>query len=178
MTDTVVSGNRELEAAYTDSRDRLVQYLTRQLKCRHTAEDLVQDIFLAIPKTASIRPIQNPRAFLFRIANNLVSNRVRQDARRRELREMNADILWTAVDEVTPERQLLGAEALAQLSAAVDCLPERTQQILAWRRIDGLTNREIAARLGISDTAVEKHIRKAMAFLAAALNADDAPSAS
>lgn len=172
MTGVVADSACELEAAYADSRARLVRYLTRQLKCRQTAEDLVQEVYLAIPKARPILPVRDPRAFLFRIASNLAINRAKQEQRRRALREANASILWTAVDEVTPERQLLGEQALARVSAAIDLLPERTRQILAWRRIDGLTNREIAARLSISDTAVEKHMRNAMAVLMRAHDAD------
>ncbi len=171
LTGAVLDGTSELEAVYADSRARLVRYLTRQTRCSQTAEDLAQDVFLAIPKARPIEPLHNPRAFLFRIASNLVLNRAKQETRRRELRDANVAVLWTAVDEVTPERQLLGEEALAQVGAAIERLPDRTRQILAWRRIDGLTNREIAVRLGISDTAVEKHMRSAMAALIRALDA-------
>lgn len=173
MSGAMFDAAGELEAAYADNRERLLLYLTRQLRCRQTAEDLVQDVFLAIPKATPIRPVANPRAFLFRVASNLAVNRSKQEARRRALREANAAILWTAVDEVTPERQLLGSEALARVDAAIARLPERTRQILAWRRLDGLTNRAIAARLAISDTAVEKHMRGAMAALALALGDDE-----
>ena len=172
MTGAVFDSSRELETAYADNRDRLLHYLTRQLKCRQTAEDILQDVFLAIPKVRSIRPLVNPRAFLFRIAGNLAINRSKQEFRRRALREANAAILWTAVDEVTPERQLLGAETLAQIEAVIASLPIRTRQVLSWRRMDGLTNREIATRLGISQTAVERHMRNAMTALIGALAND------
>jgi RNA polymerase sigma factor (sigma-70 family) len=174
VSGAAIESGRELEAAYADNRDRLLHYLIRQLKCRQTAEDILQDVFLAIPKVRSIRPLANPRAFLFRIAGNLAINRSKQESRRRELRDANAAILWTAVDEVTPERHLLGAEALAQIEAVIARMPIRTRQILSWRRIDGLTNREIAVRLKISQTAVEKHMRNAMAALVGAL-ANDFP---
>lgn len=177
MSGVAFDGSAELEAAYADSRAWLVQYLARQLNCRQAAEDLAQDVFLAIPKAQPIQPIRNPRAFLFRIAANLAVNRSKQERRRRELREANASILWTAVDEVTPERQLLGVEALARIGAAIDRMPDRTRQILAWRRIDGLSNREIATRLGISDTAVEKHMRGAMATLIRVMEDEPGPLA-
>ncbi|MEP9404079.1 RNA polymerase sigma factor [Sphingomonas sp. VNH70] len=147
-----------------------MRYLTRRLSCRHTAEDVAQDVFLAIPRIRPLRPIVNPRGLLFRIASNMAINLRNQDGRRRELRERHAAILWAAVDEVTPERQLLGGEALACVAQAIGGLPERTRQILHWRRIDGLTNREIAGRLGISTTAVEKHMRTAMATLIRAVD--------
>ncbi len=160
----------ELQAAYAESRPSLVRFLTRRLKNREAAEDLTQDVFVAISRVSPITGVRNPRSFLFRIAGNLALNSVQQETRRRQLRDGNADILWTAVDELTPERELLGREALAQIDQAVQELPERTRQILAWRRVDGLTNREIASRLAISETAVEKHMRSAMASLVRALD--------
>lgn len=173
----IIDGMPALERAYLDSHQRLIEHLARQLRCRHTAEDLAQDVFVAAREARPGQPIHNPQAFIFRIAHNLLINRVRQDARRAALRASQIDVLWTALDEVTPERQLLGEEALAQINVAVESLPGRTRQILAWRRIDGLTNREIACRLGISTTAVEKHMRTAMAALVRAISSDDAPSA-
>src|SRR3546814_14564515 len=87
---------------------------------------------------------------------------------RRPPRSTRTDTLfpYTTLFRSTPERELLGREALGTVDTAIDALPERTRQILAWRRIDHLTNRAIAQRLGISETAVEKHMRKAMFALA------------
>jgi RNA polymerase sigma-70 factor (ECF subfamily) len=170
-------GTTELERAYLDSHAALIRLLARQLRSRDAAEDMAQDLFVAISEAQPSAAVRNPRAFVFRIANHLASNRLKQDSRRASLRAANADILWTAVDELTPERQLLDSEALATIGAAIERLPARTRQILAWRRIDGLTNREIASRLGISDTAVEKHMRNAMAALVRALEQDNLPYA-
>lgn len=163
-----------LERAYGDNRALLVRYVAGKLDNRHSAEDLVQDIFLALPHVRRDPPIRNPKGFLFRMASNLAINLNIQEARRAALRAEQADILWSAVEEITPERKLLGEEALAALNYAISDLPERTREILAWRRLDGATNVEIARRLGISTTAVEKHLRKAMAHLALAVGAGTA----
>jgi RNA polymerase sigma factor (sigma-70 family) len=171
VTDAVLPGQSELEIAYGSNRALLVRYLAGKLDDRHKAEDIAQDIFLALPDRSRNEPIRNPRSFLFRMASNLAINLNLKDARRDALSAQHADILWSAVDEITPERALLGNEALAAIEAAIDALPERTRQILVWRRIDGLTNVTIASRLGISTTAVEKHLRKAMAQLGQTLRA-------
>lgn len=158
-----------LEAAYNDNRPQLIRYLAGKLNNRHSAEDLVQEIFIALRHVRQDAPIRNPRGFLFRMANNLAINLNTQESRRAELRAEQVGILWTAIDEITPERTLLGDEALSALNAAIAELPDRTRQILAWRRLEGIPNRKIAEHLGISTTAVEKHLRKAMAHLAKAI---------
>ncbi|WP_296615446.1 sigma-70 family RNA polymerase sigma factor [Sphingomonas sp.] len=163
--------SRELEAAYTESHAGLVRFLATRLDSRHHAEDLAQDLFLALPRLSCAEPVRSPKSLLFRIARNLAINFNGQETRRAEIRAANADVLWTAVDEVTPERHLLGQEALDAINAAIEALPERTRQILAWRRLEGCRNVDIAARLGISTTAVEKHLRHAMTELVAAIDA-------
>jgi RNA polymerase sigma-70 factor (ECF subfamily) len=160
-----------LEQAYGDNRSLLVRYLAGKLDNHHSAEDLVQEIFLALPHVRRDPPIRNPRGFLFRMATNLAINLNLQEARRAALRTEHADILWTAIEEITPERHLLGDEALNAINGAIAELPDRTREILSWRRLDNVPNVEIARRLGISTTAVEKHLRKAMAHLARAIGA-------
>lgn len=165
-----LSLSRELESAYAESRAGLVRFLSARLDNRHHAEDLAQDLYLALAGVPETEPVRSSKNFLFRVARNLAVNFNGQESRRAAIRNANADILWTAVDEVTPERQLLGEEALAVINATIATLPERTRQILAWRRLDGCRNVEIAERLGISTTAVEKHLRQAMAQLLAAVD--------
>lgn len=164
-----------LEQAYGDNRTLLVRYLASKLDNHHSAEDLVQEIFLALPHVRRDPPIRNPKSFLFRMANNLAINFNVQEARRAALRAEHADILWSAVEEITPERHLLGDQALFAINRAIADLPARTREILAWRRLDGVPNVEIARRLGISTTAVEKHLRKAMAHLARAIGTGSHP---
>jgi RNA polymerase sigma-70 factor (ECF subfamily) len=166
------SGGR-LTSAYITHRGQLVRFLTRRLHSSATAEDVAQDLYLRLSAIAA--SVRDPKAFLFRAAANLASNHARDEARRAALRvEAMADGL-APIESLDPERRALGAERLRRVAAAVGALPDRTRAIFIMNRYDGLTQREIAQRLGVSQTAVENHMSKAIAVLTAALAENEAP---
>lgn len=159
--------------AWTGLRPDLVRFLARRLGDFALAEDLVQDLWLKLAQ----RPVQaseprSLRAFAFHAAAGLSSNHLQKQAARSRIRSETLEVLWQVTDEETPEDHLLGNEALARMDVALAALPERTRQVLHWRRQDGLTQREIAERLGVSQTAVEKHMRKGVAVLAQAASGE------
>lgn len=157
----------DLFGAFREHESVLTRFLARRLRCRVTAQDLTQEIFLRI-HPIRWRAIYNPRAFLFRIAANLASTYSAQARRRSEIIDELSELLSSEADEVTPERHLLAADELARVAAILQNLPERTRQILVWHRYDGIQQNEIARHLGISTTAVEKHLRKAVVLMAEA----------
>jgi RNA polymerase sigma-70 factor (ECF subfamily) len=106
------------------------------------------------------------------------------DRRRSSTRRANRDKAWAVAqtgtsvevdDRPTVEEELIARERLAAVSAALARLPDRTSHIFRRFRIDGVPQNEIAAELGISVSAVEKHLQKAYHALVrvqAALDAD------
>lgn len=155
--------------AWAGLRPELVRYLARRLGDFAQAEDLVQDLWLKLAqRPAHAATPRNLRAFAFHAAAGLLANHLQKQAVRARLRSETLAVLWRVTDEETPEDRVLGEEALARMDVALAALPARTRQILLWRRQEGLGQREIAERLGISRTAVEKHMRRAVAALASA----------
>lgn len=162
--------------AWVHHRPDLVRFLARRLGCEATAKDLAQEIWLRLSRVNRGAPNKNPRALLFHIAANLAMDHHRVERRRVELVAEVQDLLWPQCNEISPERNAMAEQTLIQLNAEVERLPERSREIFRMNRFDGLTQREIADRLGISVTAVEKHLQKAFARLAAArVSADDNP---
>ena len=157
----------DLFGAFREHEPLLIRFLARRVRCRTTAQDLAQEIFLRIERIRW-RPIYNPRAFLFRIAANLASTHKAQLRRRSAILDELNELLSSDRDEVTPERHLLAADELARVAVVLQDLPERTREILVLHRYDGVQQAQIARRLGISTTAVEKHLRKALVLMAAA----------
>ncbi|MEE8611575.1 MAG: sigma-70 family RNA polymerase sigma factor [Sphingomonas aquatilis] len=158
---------------YTSLRPEVLRFLTARLGEPALAEDAMQELWLRLESGAT-GPIANPRAYLYRAAQNVALDMIRT-RRRRVVR----DGAWAvergdAGDEPvdpTPgaDQQIVEREETARLAAAIAALPEAAGRAFRMHKFDGLSHAEIAARLGISRSGVEKHIAVAMVHLRRAL---------
>ncbi|MEJ0037957.1 MAG: sigma-70 family RNA polymerase sigma factor [Gammaproteobacteria bacterium] len=162
-----------LEQAFVDHREDLVRFLGRRLRCLFTARDIAQDVYFRTRRVERDTKVENPRALLFEIAANLAVDHQRVEARRSELLQEAHDLLWSEEQEVSPERRLLAQDELERIHAALERIPERSRRIFYLNRYEGLTQKEIAAALGISRTNVEKHMRRALRCISEAKSALD-----
>lgn len=153
-----------LRAALIEHRAALLRYFLARRVPPEEAEDVMQDLVVKL-ETHATGPVAEPRAYLYRMAENLLLDRIRSDGRRR-----GREQAWVAAragpnleadDRPSPERALIARERLALISAALAELPERTVRVFRRYRIEGVPQRQIAAELGISLSAVEKHLQKA-----------------
>lgn len=147
-------------------RARLLRYLGRYLDAA-SAEDTLQSMYFKVAAVPGEPPILDPKRYLYRLAHNHAVDRGRQEARQRRLAEAAASLLEDADPQDVDD--LIQARAdLARVAAAARALPEPARSMFRMNRFDGLSQREIASRLGVSTTTVEKHIRRALATLDAA----------
>lgn len=142
-------------------------FMAARLRCPVTAHDLAQELYLKVCALETRFEITHARAYLFRMAANLVIDYQRREQRHGGLLAEAESLLAGTAGSVSPERQVMAQQELRALIAAVEMLPPATRRVFKRNRFDGKTQREIANELGISLTAVEKHIRKALARLAA-----------
>ena len=119
------------------------------------AEDLMQEAYIRVIRAHEHGSIANPRAFLFTTARNLALNQLRH-LRISQPNGLTETDLSTVLDGGAgiPET-LARAEDLQLLIAAIQSLPERCRQILTLRKIYGLSQKEVAVRLHISEHTVE-----------------------
>lgn len=169
-------GPRGLEALYQVYRAELLRFLVARTGDRAEAEDILQEVWIRLHQ-ASVTPVANGRAYLYRMAQNLVIDRVRERHRRmrRErswLDEGSAPAVPGA-DPVDPartmEETMLEREETARLLSALTTLPEGARRVFELHKIEGLPHAEVASRLGISKSGVEKHMAVAMKYLRRAL---------
>ena len=128
------------------------------------AEDLLQSAYVRLEDYRADQPVSNPRAFLIQTAVNISIDQ----HRREKVRGLSSNEDWDqAPDEAPlPDEVLEARERLGRVNDGLDKLPSRTREILLMHRLDGMTYRQIAAHYRISPSAVEKHISRAMLFLA------------
>lgn len=158
---------------YADIRHELLRFLTARLGNATEAEDVLQDLWLRV-QAADAGPIANGRGYLYRSAQNLAL-----DAVRARLRNAARDGQWASAHsgqgtepvDLSPnaEADMLEREEIAALASAIAALPEGAGRAFRLHKLDGLSYAEVAARLGISRSGVEKHIAVAMAHLRRAM---------
>lgn len=114
------------------------------------ADDLVQESFLRLVRARAAGSIRNPRAFLFTTARNLALDWFRRGrVIRFEPLVENADSFVESHGAPAAE-SLNDRQELAILSEAIAVLPPRCREIMSLQKLHGLSNQEIATRLGIS----------------------------
>lgn len=159
-------GRQQIVELFARSAPAVQKYFARRVPNRAEAEDLTQEVFSRLLRRAEFGSIVNIEGYVFQIAANLLAERLRQDARRRVLKDHAFDQDWVDVgDEFSPERILLGKEAYRRVIEALQELPERVRVVFILNRFEELSGSEIARRLGVSVSTVEKHMMRAVSHL-------------
>lgn len=124
--------------------------------------DLAQDACLRLVETAQRQPVEAPAHLLFRLARNLVIDRLRSRARTARLFSADGVSDQRPGAVADPERVLLATERLRRALAIIDAMPGRRREAFLLHRIEGLSYVDIARRMGVSVKSVEKHLSAAM----------------
>ena len=143
---------------FVTEQERVIRLINRIVGCRATAEDLAQDTLLRL----WTRPLDSgDRSLIFRTAQNLAIDHLRERRVRHRYVRSQAYALEPH-GHASLEAAGAAAQELELLLDALRGLPSRTQEIFLLNRIDGLPYTEIATRLGVSVSTVEKEIMRAL----------------
>jgi len=130
------------------------------------AEDLVQEVFVRLHARAGGGQVENVERYLFAIANNVLVSRHRHDAARVVSRQGPLTEALQPVEDVTPERVLIGKQEYQRMIVALRKLPPRAREAFIFHRFEEMSHPAIARRMGISVVAVRKLIARAMERIA------------
>jgi len=161
-----------LIAAYLRKRPDLVRFFTLRTGSAAMAEDVVQDLFLKIREMDPPEDLRSAEAFLYRVGSNLMLDRVKQ-----QKRQAARDDTWNresvgegpepAAPDPPADEAMASRQRLQRLLAGVERLPPQVAAAFRLHKFDGLSHAEVAQRLGVSRSSVEKYIMTALRTLMA-----------
>lgn len=129
---------------------------------RADPDDLVQDVFLRLHSRSETEAVENPERYIFKIASSVLIDRHRHDLARGLGLHDELEGQAALVDELSPERTLIGRQEHARAISALRALPPRARAAFTLHRFEHMTYAAIAARMGISINGVKHLIARAL----------------
>ncbi|GAB2782251.1 sigma-70 family RNA polymerase sigma factor [Halomonas shantousis] len=140
----------------------LTGYLARRLGSPDLADDLCHEVYLRLCRTTPRIPLHNPRAYLFRITRNLLIDYQRHSRTQPLMLPLDAPELLLESASSCPETATRHAQCRQWMRDMLERLPTRQRQALIWHRLEGLTQREIGQRLGVSERMAGRYVQQAL----------------
>lgn len=143
----------------------LKQYFMRRGARADIAEDLAQDVFMRLAGRAATTRIDNVDAYLMQTASSVWKDHARKLRSHEDAAHVEYDDPLHGYEERSPERVYEGREGVRRVLDALDALSDRSRQVFVLRRFEGMSQKEVARRLGVSVSLVEKEMMKAIAHI-------------
>lgn len=156
-----MTGSNDLEKnpllkAYLSCRDGLIRSVMKMSVRQEDVEDILQEAYLRVQNAHKRSPIKSPQDYLFVVSRNLVIQKLK--LRSREISIEISDAL-TIVDEVPAADEILHSQRkYASFIIALRALPERQRRAILLLKFYGFSHNEIAAKMNVSVSSVEKYI--------------------
>ncbi|WP_338015367.1 RNA polymerase sigma factor [Altererythrobacter sp. C41] len=132
-------------------------------------EDVVQEAYCQIARLEEVGHIRSGRAYFFTTARNVVLMQLRRARVVRIDSVTEIDNLNIVLDEPSPERVAGGRRELERVRRLIEGLPERCRRIFELRKIEGLPQREVARRLGVTEHVVENDVGRGLKLILQAI---------
>lgn len=132
-------------------------------------DDVVQESYAILANLYEVDHIRNPRNYLFEVAKSVMARELRRArvVEINDLIELDANAIPSG--EPTPEDIATARDELRRTEAAIAALPTKCREAFTLRKLHGISQRDVARRMGISEGTVEKHIGKALFTLMSAI---------
>ena len=147
----------------------LTRFLQRNWRNDTEIGDLRQEAYARVYEAAQRERPQLVKPFLFQVARHLMIDRLRRQSVVNLESLVDFDWLNVSDDKPSIEAYVAARQELRLLQAALDKLPPRCRQVVLMRKVDGLSQREVAKNMGITIETVENQVAKGMRLLAQAM---------
>jgi RNA polymerase sigma-70 factor (ECF subfamily) len=149
------------------------RWLRRTALVRADEDDLIQEAYCRLANLADRSQIQSGRAYFYVVVKNLLLERLRRE-RIVRIDAAEIDLLCIESDVPSPERECTSRQQLALVQHLIEGLPEPCRSVFRMRKIESLSQRETAHRLGLSENVVEKQVAAGVRMILKALEGREA----
>jgi RNA polymerase sigma-70 factor (ECF subfamily) len=128
-------------------------------------DDVIQETYTRLIGAESVAHIRDAKSYAFQIAGSVVVDHLRRMKVVSITSVSDLDHFEPPSEEPSPERQVIDREELHRLAQLIAGLPRRVRDVFTLRRVYGLSQREVAERLGIAESTVEKHMARGLLLM-------------
>jgi RNA polymerase sigma factor (sigma-70 family) len=152
----------QITSLFHQYREELTRRLVSMVKSHETAADLVQDTYVRLLRLGDAHVVEQPRALLHRIAANLAIDHLRKEKNGVQAFDGMDAAMAAPSQSPSPERELLAKQRLRLCLQVIEQLPRRSREAFVLCRVYGYSYQEIAVRMNISESGVEKLLMRAL----------------
>jgi RNA polymerase sigma-70 factor (ECF subfamily) len=128
-------------------------------------DDVVQETYTRLIQVESLQDVRNPKAYFFQSAWSVLLNMVRREKVVALQAMADIDGLGVQADLPSPEQEAADRDELQRLAEAIAALPAKAGEVFRLRRVHGLSQKQVASRLGLAESTVEKHMHRGLVLL-------------
>lgn len=174
----IKSNQSPVSAAFVEHHAFLKRFVARYFSNRQDIEDVVQDAYLRAYAAETNREIAAPKAYLFRIARNVALSKLTKKSR--QVTDYLEEASSPAVMDTAPsaDQELAAQELLGLYCQAIATLSEKCREVFLLRKVYGLSHKEIASRMSLSVSSVEKYLRQGILVCDAYVRKNEKPRTS
>ncbi|MBL4802782.1 MAG: sigma-70 family RNA polymerase sigma factor [Emcibacter sp.] len=158
-----------IEQMYQENHEGFLRFLMQKTQNKDDAHDVLQEAFQKLMSREELAQMENPRAYLYRTATNIIIDRQRKGQHHtRYIQEVTIDaatMTANATSTIPPERQVAARQELDLIYQALNQLPEKCRRAFLMHREQHMKYSEIAAVLELSVSMVEKYMIQALKHL-------------
>jgi RNA polymerase sigma factor (sigma-70 family) len=123
-------------------------------------DDIIQETYTRLVAAETVAHIQDAKSYTFQIAGSVVIDHLRRMKVVPFASVPDLDALEVVSDDPSPERQVIDRDELQRLAEMIARLPGKVRDVFTLRRVYGLSQRDVAQKLGIAESTVEKHMSR------------------
>lgn len=153
---TPKQSNNRILTAFHSCRDGLVRSIMKMSVAQQDVDDILQETFIRVLNSDAKQEIKSPKGYLFVVSRNLVLKKLMQQSK--EMHTELDDALTEIDDDNTVEKELHQKLKFERFSKVLSSLPEKNRRAILLRKLYCLSHKEIAKKMDVSVSSVEKYI--------------------